>query len=378
MRRIIEFFLAFFMRLMIWFRYRVVFKGLDHLNKETLSKPGGVLFLPNHSAVFIDPLVVTLGAMKKYPIRPMVVEYMYYTPIVHTVLKFLDALPVPRFLTTSNSLKRSKAEKVIQTVIESLRKGQNFLIYPAGKVKLTEREVIGGASGVHEIIEAVPEVNVVLVRVKGLWGSSFSSYYGKGHPLFATILQGVKFCLKNLLFFTPRREVIVEFEPAPADFPYQGTRMELNQYLERWYNQPDGLTKQTGEYPGDSLMLVSYSMWGEKYLEVDKDKDSESDQMDLNAIPQETKDRVVRKIAELAKQPPVPFIQLTTYCLAKHLSHRPARQIRNCKAGFELALLAQHRFETRDAGASDTHSIGGGYPFHPVPGVALVASLQIH
>lgn len=304
MRRIIEFFLAFFMRLMIWFRYRVVFKGLDHLNKETLSKPGGVLFLPNHSAVFIDPLVVTLGAMKKYPIRPMVVEYMYYTPIVHTVLKFLDALPVPRFLTTSNSLKRSKAEKVIQTVIESLRKGQNFLIYPAGKVKLTEREVIGGASGVHEIIEAVPEVNVVLVRVKGLWGSSFSSYYGKGHPLFATILQGVKFCLKNLLFFTPRREVIVEFEPAPADFPYQGTRMELNQYLERWYNQPDGLTKQTGEYPGDSLMLVSYSMWGEKYLEVDKDKDSESDQMDLNAIPQETKDRVVRKIAELANKNP--------------------------------------------------------------------------
>ncbi|MBA3603504.1 MAG: AMP-binding protein [Parachlamydiaceae bacterium] len=304
MRRIVEFFLAFFMRVILWFRYRVIYKGLDNLNKDTLSKPGGVLFLPSHPAVFVDPLVVTLGAMKKYKIRPLVVEYMYYAPVVHTVCKFLDALAVPQISSTSNSLKRRKTEKVMKTVAESLRQGQNFLIYPAGKVKLSEIEVIGGASGVHEIIHEVPEVNVVLVRVKGLWGSSFSSYHdGKALPLFATITQGIKFCFKNLLFFTPRREVIVEFVPAPADFPYQGTRMEINQYLEKWYNLPDGMTKQQGDYPGDSLMLVSYSMWGEKYLERHKEKNTDDD-VNLSEIPDKVKEKVIAKIAALANKEP--------------------------------------------------------------------------
>lgn len=301
MRRIIEFFLALIMRFILWFRYRIVFKGLENLNKDTLNKPGGVLFLPNHPTVFVDPLAVTLGACKKYPIRPMVVEYMYYTPIVYTIMKFLDALPVPNFTTSSNSLKRKKTEKVMQTLIENLRNGQNFLIYPAGKVKLSAREVIAGASGVHQIIQAVPEANIVLVRTKGLWGSSFSAYHGgKAKPLFETILQGVKFCLKNLLFFTPRREVIIEFEPAPADFPYHASRRELNQYLEEWYNRPDGLTRQEGNSPGDSLVLVSYSMWGEKYLEAPQEKGLGDNAINLDILSNELKEKVAKKVAELA------------------------------------------------------------------------------
>lgn len=304
MRRVIEYLFALLMRWILWFRYRIVYKGLENLNKETLSKPGGVLFLPNHPTVFVDPLAVTLGAWKKYPIRPMVVEYMYYTPMIYPIMKFLDALAVPNFTTSSNSLKRKKTEKVMQTVIDCLRNKQNFLIYPAGKVKLSAREVVGGASGVHNIIEAVPEANIVLVRTKGLWGSSFSSYHGgKAKPLFTTIMYGIKCCLKNLLFFTPRREVIIEFVPAPADFPFRGTRQELNQYLEEWYNRPDGLTPQEGKSPGDSLVLVSYSMWGEKYLEAPKEK-AAGDEFNIATIPSEIKTKVIKKVSELASKDP--------------------------------------------------------------------------
>lgn len=304
MRKVVEFFFALIMGWVLWFRYRIVYKGLENLNKETLNKPGGVLFLPNHPTVFVDPLAVTLGVCRKFPIRPMVVEYMYYTPILYSIFKFLDALPVPNFTTSSNSLKRKKTEKVMGTVIDCLRNKQNFLIYPAGKVKLQERELIGGASGVHQIIEAVPEANVVLVRTKGLWGSSFSSYQGgKAKPMVETILDGIKCCLKNLLFFTPRREVIIEFVPAPADFPYKGSRQELNHYLEQWYNQPDGLTPQEGKSPGDSLVLVSYSMWGEKYLEAPKEKNG-PEEINFSAISDEIKTKVAKKISELADKSP--------------------------------------------------------------------------
>ncbi|MBA3237443.1 MAG: AMP-binding protein [Parachlamydiaceae bacterium] len=292
------------MRLILWFRYRLVFKGLDKLNPEILNKPGGVLFLPSHPAVFVDPLAVTLGAMKKYPVRPLVVEYMYYAPVVHTLLKFIDSVPVPKFSNSSNSLKRRKSEKVMETVMDGLRNGENFLIYPAGKVKLSAHEVLGGSSGVHQILQEVPEVNVVLVRVKGLWGSRFSSYYGGKETMTETIMAGLKCCLKNLLFFTPRREVIVEFEPAPADCPLQGSRMELNRYLEDWYNRPDGLTLQKGELPGDSLVLVSYSMWGEKYPEAPKEVKDEDLDINLSEIPNDIKDRVIKKVAEVAEKEP--------------------------------------------------------------------------
>lgn len=302
MKRVVEFFLNLLMRFVLWFRYRLIFKGLDKLNPEILNKPGGVLFLPSHPAVFVDPVAVTLGAWKKYPIRPLVVEYMYYTSVFHSILKFINAVPVPRFSTSSNSLKRRKSEKVMETIMEGLRHKENFLIYPAGKVKISARESLGGASAVHQIIQEVPEVNVVLVRVKGLWGSSFSSYYGGRESMTTTIMEGIKCCLKNLLFFTPRREVIVEFEPAPADCPLHGSRIELNRYLEDWYNRPDGLTLQKGEFPGDSLVLISYSMWGEKYKEPPKEIKDEDLEINLSAIPNDIKIKVIQKVAEVAEK----------------------------------------------------------------------------
>jgi len=298
-RKFLEFLLISFMRVALWFRYRIVVKGAEKLNPKVLNKPGGVLFLPNHPAAIVDPLAVGLSVWNKYPIRPMIVEYMYYTPFIHPMMKFLNALPVPDFTTSSNSLKRKKSEEVVQEVIKDLRRGQNFLVYPSGKLKNSEIEDIGGASAVHRLIHEVPEANVVFVRVKGLWGSSFSRYYmGRTPPVFPTIWQGIKYCFKNLLFFTPRREIIVEFEPAPADFPYKASRLEMNRYLEKWYNKPDGLTPQKGDEPGDSLILVSYSMWGEKYPEVTK-KPLDESAINLDTIPEDIKKKVYKKIAEM-------------------------------------------------------------------------------
>lgn len=303
MKKIIGFMLASLIRLMLWFRYRFVIKGLDKLNAKTLNKPGGILFLPNHPAIFVDPISVTLAGLTKYPIRPIIVEYMYYAPILHGVAKFLNAMPMPNFAYSSNSLKRKKSEKITQELIEGLRKGESFLIYPAGKIKLSAYEAIGGSSAVHQIVQAVPEVNIVLVRTKGLWGSIFSSYLtGKAPPMMSAIFQGFKFCLKNLLFFTPRREVTIEFEVAPADFPYQASRLDFNRYLEKWYNTPDGLTPQVGESPGDSLVLVSYSMWGEKYLTPTRGNQDDVKEVDLSAVSEATKNKVMLKLAEICKK----------------------------------------------------------------------------
>jgi len=291
---------AFLFRLVFKVRYKVIIKGLEHINKEALPREGGILFLPSHPTIFIDPTLVTLAILQKFPVRPMIVEYMYYLPIVNWVMRYLQALPIPSFTTSSNSLKRKKSEESFKTVIRKLAEGDNFLIYPAGKTKQSASEVLGGASGVHRILQEAPTANVVLIRTKGLWGSMFSrALEGTVPALFPTLIRGIKITLKNLLFFTPRREVIIEFEPAGEDFPFGKDRRELNQYLERWYNRPDGLTHQEGAYPGDSLILVPHSIWkadlpSVKAKPLDRDRS-----IDLTGVPPEIVQKVKAKLAEM-------------------------------------------------------------------------------
>lgn len=316
MKTIITYTIAYLLKIALWFRYRITIKGLDNLNAETLKKTGGVLFLPNHPASFTDPVAISLSLLHKFPIRPMIIDYMYNLPIVNTLMRFVGALSVPNFTVSSNSIKKKQIEKVTESVIEGLKNKENFLIYPAGRLKDVSQEVIGGASSVHSIIQASPVANIVLVRIKGLWGSSFSrAFLGVTPPLFPTLWSGVKHVFKNLIFFTPRRKIIIEFTPAPADFPRNATRLELNKYLEDWYNLPDGLTPQKEELPGDSLILVSQSMWGEDYPAMRKSKTHEVEAVDLQKIPADIQQKVIAKIAEITEFSPEkikPDMQLTS------------------------------------------------------------------
>lgn len=304
MKKFIARLISWILSCLLWFRYRVTVKGLDKINPKNLTKPGGILFLPNHPSVFVDPASIAIAIWSKCEVRPMIIEYFYYQPVIHWMMKYINAVPVPNFDTSGNSLKRKRSNEVIQLVIDDLKKGDNFLIYPAGRTKQTELEMIGGASGVHRIITETPEANIVLVRIKGLWGSSFSrALTGKAPPLFSTAFKLLKYIFINLIFFTPRRDVIIEFEPAPADFPYNASRIDMNRWLEHWYNKPDGLTKQEGEYPGDSLILKSFSMWSEVLPKLHEEQKEESDisQMDIS---KEVQIKVIDEIARITELKP--------------------------------------------------------------------------
>jgi long-chain-fatty-acid--[acyl-carrier-protein] ligase len=306
-KSVLKFFWSLLLRTALWFRYKITVKGLDKLDKTSLTRPGGVLFLPNHPTIFVDPVAATLAILPKFLIRPLIVEYMYYYPVANSLMRSMNALPIPDFDVSSNTLKRKKSEQVITDVIGGLKKGDHFLIYPAGRIKSSNSEMIGGASGVHRILHEAPEANVVLMRIKGLWGSKFSRAQTGAKPLmFPTLWWGFKQVLKNLIFFTPRREIIVELEAAPADFPRNGSRIEVNQWLEKWFNKPDGLTEQIGEYPGDSLVLVPYSIWDRKMPDVSlvaEPKDVKRS-VDLSKIPVTIQEKVIAKIAMITDNVP--------------------------------------------------------------------------
>lgn len=350
MKKILEWLLIRSLKIALWFRYRVTVKGLENLTPEALDKPGGVLFLPNHPAIFVDPILVALTVWPKFPIRPLIIEYMYFTPIIHGVMKFLNALPVPDFETSSNSLKRKRNEKVMKEMVKGLKHGENFLLYPAGRLKHAATEDIGGASATHRMIHEAPEANVVLIRTKGLWGSSFSrALTGNVAPLSQIIKHGIKIVLKNLLFFTPRRQVIIEISPAPKDFPYKARRLELNRWLEQWYNQPDGLTKQEGKHPGDSLVLVSYSIWKEELPEIRQQQKMEEHVIEVEGVPQEIQDKIIAKLTELTEFEPSAI--LSNLSLSSDLGM-------DSLDTSELAAYIQDQFETGPVPVTELTTVG--------------------
>jgi long-chain-fatty-acid--[acyl-carrier-protein] ligase len=279
-------FIHFVTRGIIGVRYRLNISGLDKLN---LPKKGGVIFLPNHPAE-IDPVIVAMLLWKKFNVHPLVVENFYYMKGFQYFLKLIESIPVPDFNGPVNKWKQKKIKKSFADISEKLKTGSNFLIYPSGRLKHTGEEIIGGASFAHTLLQQNPEANIVLIRTTGLWGSRFSRALTGSSPDFGKILwEGIKIALKNLIFLTPRREVTVELELAPADLPIKAPRLEFNRYLERWYNQ-------RGPEP---LKLVSDCFWKESFPQVEPQKAETEDNGKWSIAP-ESEQEILAKIGLLA------------------------------------------------------------------------------
>jgi len=284
-------------------RYRITYKGLDGVHKALEGATQGTLFLPNHPAVTIDPLISTFPIYTKYQVRPLVTEYMFYSPVFHWAFKLIGALSVPNFSVGVNPLKFSRLEKTLKTVEEGLEVGESFLIAPAGMTKASSREVLGGTFAVHQLLSKKPQSNVVLIRMTGLWGSRFSRAYTKGKQVNSAQAWKQSFwdLLKAGFFFLPRREVTVEFEMAPEGLPRGGTKQEVNRFLEKWYNRPFDETLAEGELPkGEPLTFVPYSHFGSQEPVIEKE---EEDILEGKEISQTVKNEIIDEIAEIANIP---------------------------------------------------------------------------
>lgn len=283
-------------------RYRIRIKGLKEINKQQLKKSGGILFLPNHAA-HMDPLFLFLILWPQYKIRPLVIEYIYRLGFLRPFIKLVRGLCIPSFDASVNQLKIRKAEESMQKIVEGLRKKENFILYPSGKLKSSGREIVGGSSSAHALLQECPETQVVLVRTTGLWGSSFSrALLGRSPDLSKTILSGLKMLLKNGLFFAPRRRVTIEIELAPANLPKKGTRVEFNRYLENWYNRyptPSGKIASV-----EPLQLVSSAFWKKDLPQVFQPKKQTSVAGEAEISP-ETKSKIYAEIRTILDNPGV-------------------------------------------------------------------------
>lgn len=131
------------------------------------------------------------------------------------------------------------------------------------------------------------------MRITGLWGSSFSRAIGGNRlPITKTYMRGLLNLFKNLIFFIPKRDITVEVEWAPSDFPRKGSRLEVNKALENWYNK----------HGPEPLQLVSYAFWKKEMLPLQTK--SEEEILTVEMVPQTVRERVIAEIAEITEQDP--------------------------------------------------------------------------
>ncbi len=289
---------CFLGRILLSLRYKIEIKGKEKLTKEMLHKKGGVLFLPNHPA-HIDPLFVVAYFWPKFFMRPLVIDYMYRLPGIHFLMKQIRALPIPNFESSINEFKLKQAEESLKEIEEGLKRGDSFLLYPSGRIKETSKEVVGGASATHSLLQKIPETNVVLVRTTGLWGSIFSrALTHKSPPVYKNILHSLWILAKNIFLFTPRRKVILELEVNPVDFPWDGSRIELNRFLEGWYNRYP-VEEEGMRLSEEKLTLISHSIWRKELPKVLPPPSKKRKNTEVS-IPVEVKKSIYQELAVLS------------------------------------------------------------------------------
>ena len=297
--------LAGFLRAILSLRYTVTETGLDaiaapapvHKNAEPeaggTGGPGagpvpGILFLPNHPAL-IDPIIVYSRLAGLRP-RPLADERQMHGPVQALAARLIHAVTIPD-LQKDGKGAAAGVVAALDNITAALKRGENVLLYPAGRIYRSASESLGANSAVARVLGDIPNVRVVLVRSTGLWGSAFSYAGGKAPEFMRRLLRGVGTVLSNFIFFTPRRKVTVEFAE-PADLPRDGDRVVLNSYLEAFY--------KSAERPA---MAVPRRFWQGSAPILMKENFRAASAVDAHAVPDEVRQGVYDLIRQYAELP---------------------------------------------------------------------------
>jgi len=210
----------------------VQLKGLETIP----DVPGPTLVLPNHPG-YIDPVLVMTQVGQPLELHPLASSTLYRFAFLRALLRPTGAVEVPS-LEEPGVNAREKVQQMVERVITGLDRGENFLIYPSGRIELDGREHIVSAHAVSDILLGRPKTNVVLLRTVGLWGSLWTkAVTGDSPRLGACLLRCAWVVLSNLIFFVPRREIQMTVEWVEAKNLPGLNREQLNPWLQEWYNR---------------------------------------------------------------------------------------------------------------------------------------------
>ncbi len=274
-------------RLLLRLRYRITISGLDAVRLKGCRT---VLFLPNHPAL-IDPFILRATLQPGFAPHALADRDTINRPVLRQLTRLLGVIPI---LDTSRYGQEAlgAVEEAMTRCTGCLNAGENLMFYPAGRIYRSKFEDLAGKSGVERILREVPNVRVVLIRTRGLWGSGFGFGLTQGYPqLGKHILRCFGAVFANFIFFVPRRAVTIEFVET-SELPSGGDRDAVTHFLETFYNQ-------------DSLpnTFVPYYWWDRGGTRPAPEPKHVVAAGNLADVPGTVRELVVKHLAELTGKP---------------------------------------------------------------------------
>ena len=268
-------------RLAIWLRYRIAARGLQAVAARGTR---GILFLPNHPAL-IDPVIIGVTLMKTFRARFLADEDQIDLFFIRNLARLIGVIPIPD-PGKGGPTARQAIEQGLACCVQALRNGDNVVIYPAGRLMQSRYENLRGNSAVRWILDQLPDVRIVLVRDRGLWGSGFSYAHGRVPSVAQVLRKGILALLACGVFFAPRRPVDLEFVEADK-FPRSTGREALNCRLEEFYNAD-----------APPATYVPYTFWQRGGIRDMPEPKYASAAGDISAVPDATRQTVVEYLRQ--------------------------------------------------------------------------------
>lgn len=290
--------------LLIGLRYKIIVKGDENIDLHKTDPEGGTLFLSNHPS-HLDGTMLTIALRKTHRrVCIWTLDDVFKNPYAKIVARNTETvtlMKVPNIYESRKAQHPKKLRQLLQRTIQLLQEGKNVLFFPSGSQKHHAYEVIEGKSAIHRILKQYPNVNIKIVRISGMWGSRFSKAVKKeqrsttkGENLKKFAWNLFKIILSNLLIFIPKRKVVIEFVNAD-DFPRQGTRKEMNAYIEKKINEGYGSL-------GEPVLQVSDYFWKTSYAPIEYHM--KNYQFSLDRVSPDIVRDVVTRVAKQAKVDP--------------------------------------------------------------------------
>ncbi|MHC4716719.1 MAG: AMP-binding protein, partial [Planctomycetota bacterium] len=267
-------------RMLLALRYRVRVRGINRIARKG---PGGILFLPNHPGV-IDPVILVAHLYGRFRVRALADRDQIDRFFIRSVAWRIGVMPIPDVAKAGPGAAEA-IRHVVAECVETLRRGENVLLYPSGRTYRSHLEQVGGTSAVETVLRELPDVRVVLVRTRGIWGSRFTWAWGGPPDVAGTMWRGAGYLLASGILFAPKRPVDIELVE-PEDFPRRADRATINRYLERFYNV---------DAPPNTY--VPYTMWERSGLRELPDPPRPHVEGDPSRVPEATR-RIVREHLE--------------------------------------------------------------------------------
>ena len=170
-----------------WFRhfmflvvrtYYALFYNVSCSGKHLLQDHPGALILATHVSRHDGPLIAAI-LYSTARVRPTVHWDEYHHPAQRIPMFLASAIPMSSPKDWPDEKRAARKAEVLEIIHKVIANGSSILLFPAGKVRRQEREIVAPyLSGVHDILRAAPETPVMLLRLDGLGKFQRAQYDG--------------------------------------------------------------------------------------------------------------------------------------------------------------------------------------------------------